>query len=253
MYRLRKRLGLYSRFAGIGFIALSIIFLVLSVYDQFIVFEVDSVVAFVAAIVLLLRDPRSKVEATVFDASQVSTNQAIGDLSTRLRTDFHYVPNGDGVAGVELVASGSSRVGAQGGGQKGGPSGASSPGTVTPPGRGLAILFTREEGLKKVTMRDLNDSLTSALREGFGLASSAQITEEENRVKVVLKHPTSSCGCADSDGGPGRIGCTVASFIAVLVAAATNRPLSLEGCKTDSETDTRTVAMRLEQASPVSG
>ena len=57
--KLYGRVGRYSRYAGIGFIVLSVVFLVIAVSDQFIVFEIDSIVAFLAAIVLLFKDPRA--------------------------------------------------------------------------------------------------------------------------------------------------------------------------------------------------
>jgi len=256
LYGLRKRLGLYSRFAGLGFVVLSVVFLILSVYDQFIVFEVDSVAAFVAAMVLLFRDPHSRVESSVLDAAQLSSDQAIQELSARLKKAFRYVPTGDGVAGVELVASSSRRNASRDSLPNSDSPGVASPAgsaVLTPPGRGLAVLFAREEGLKKVTMGALRVSLTDALRDDFGLARSAEIVEEGERVEVVLHHPASGCACkVPEDGGPGRIGCTVASFLAVLVSAATDSPLSLEGCKNDRDSETWTVTMHLDKTASVS-
>src|SRR2546425_265803 len=50
--RLYASVGRSSRTAGLGFGALSIALLILSVYNGFIVFEIDSIIAFLAAIVL---------------------------------------------------------------------------------------------------------------------------------------------------------------------------------------------------------
>ena len=100
--KLYRGVGRYSRYAGIGFIVLSVLFLVIAVSDQFIVFEIDSIVAFLAAIVLLFKDPRARVQARVFDAVMGSTDEAIGELSAS-DAGFTYVPTGEGVEMVVII------------------------------------------------------------------------------------------------------------------------------------------------------
>ena len=92
-------MGRHGRYAGLGFIALTIIFLVLAVADQFIVFEIDSIVSFLAAILLLFKDPRARVQVRVLDAIMGSSDEAIIELSTFSDAGFTYLPTGEGVEG----------------------------------------------------------------------------------------------------------------------------------------------------------
>src|ERR1017187_7179133 len=73
MSKLYKSVGRSSKFAGIGLGVLSIVFLLLAVYDGFFLFEVDSVIAFMAAIFLLFKDPRARVQSRVLDAMLLSS------------------------------------------------------------------------------------------------------------------------------------------------------------------------------------
>jgi len=239
--KLYGSIGRSSRYAGLGFIVLSIIFLVLAVGDQFIVFEIDSIVAFLAAIFLLFRDPRARAQVRVLDAIMESTDETIGELSTFSDAGFTYVPTGAGVEGVVVVPDG---------GRPSAPFRA-----FTPPGRRLAMIYAREVGLTQITMDVLSASLSGAMQENFGLADSADIVSTDDGVKVTLHGASTTCACetdqARSDQ-KGSIGCTLASFLAVLVSAATKRPLSLEPCVHDVSADSWTVSMTLTPSIPVS-
>lgn len=179
--KLYGRVGRYSRYAGIGFIVLSVLFLVIAVSDQFIVFEIDSIIAFLAALVLLFKDPRARVQARVFDAVMGSTDEAIGELSAS-DAGFTYVPAGNGVEMVVIVPEN------QGGAAlpNGAPSKAPTMEAITPPGRGLAKLYMREMGVTHLTMDVLRASLPEAMRENFGLARSVDIISTDDRVDVTL-------------------------------------------------------------------
>jgi hypothetical protein len=250
--RLYSSIGRYSRFAGAGFIALSVIFLILAVSDQFIVFEVDSIVAFMAAALLLFRDPRARVQARVLDAALLSSDQTIEGLSTPLASGFTYLQKGKDVEGVVVVPE----VYTLDGLPTGRPLG--TPAEITPPGRRLAQLYKREAGLGDVTMEAILSSLAEVMRENFGLARSVKIesNDEAGVVKMVLYGAPATCSCGEGDLTPtaenGCIGCTVASFLAVLVSAATKRPISLHRCIHDVGSDAWTVPMILGTSAPVS-
>lgn len=245
-----SRIGRYSRYAGLGFIALSVVLLVLSAYDQFIVFEIDSVAAFLVAVFLLFRDPRARVQTGVFEAILGSTDKAIEELSTLTTVSFTYVPTGPGVDGVVVVAEGpkkrlranSTRV--------------SAPPTreLTPPGRGLANLFVREAGIGELTMDKLGASLPNAMRERFSLASSTEVVSDGDNVSITLRGATATCTCATSgsEQSPSNssIGCPVASFAAVLVCAATKRPVTLKPCTLDTGTGAWKISMSLGVGTP---
>jgi len=240
--RLYGRVGRYSRYAGIGFIVLSVLFLVIAVSDQFIVFEIDSIISFLAAIVLLFKDPRARVQARVFDAVLGSTDEAIGELSAS-DVGFTYVPTGDGVEMVVIIPEIAERSVLP----NGAPSSVPSMDAITPPGRGLAKLYVREMGVTQLTTDVLRVSLPEAMRENFGLARSVDIVSTDDRVDVTLHGASTTCTCGVGQKDPtskGSVGCAVASFLAVLVSAATNRPVLLERCVREASTGTWTIPMR---------
>jgi hypothetical protein len=240
--KLYGRVGRYSRYAGIGFIVLSVFFLVIAVSNQFIVFEIDSIVAFLAAIVLLFKDPRARVQARVFDAVLGSTDEAIGELSAS-DVGFTYVPTGDSVEMVVIIpelAKGAAQP-------KDAPSKAPPVEAITPPGRGLAKLYVRETGAKQLTMDVLRASLPEAMRENFGLARSVDIVSKDEGVDVTLHGASTTCTCGIGQKEPasrGSVGCGIASFLAVLVSAATNRQVLLERCVREADTGAWTIPMR---------
>jgi len=237
--RLFRSVGRRSRYAGLAFIALSIVFLVLSVSDQFVVFEVDSIVAFLAAIFLLFKDPAAKVQTRVLDAILTSSDRAITELATSSNVGYTYVPTGDRVEDVVVMPSNS--VPAQ-------PPDGWTPSahslTITPPGRGLAALYKREAGLTLVTMDALRASLSETMRESFGLAHAVDIDSRDDGVTVTMHGASATCTCDDHrTAAGGSIGCTLASFFAVLVTTAEKRPVSLGSCVHKIDLDSWTVPM----------
>jgi len=247
--RLYGSVGRHSRYAGLGFIALSIIFLVLAVADQFIVFEVDSIVSFLAAILLLFKDSRARVQVRVLDAIMWYGDETIGELSTFSDAGFTYLPTGDHVEGVVVVSAPLEKVAALNRDRSGAPFEG-----FTPPGRGLAKIYVREVGLTQVTMDTLRASLPGAMQENFGLADSVDIASTDDSVKVTLHGASTTCACESDRVRPskGTIGCTIASFLAVLMSTATKRPVSLEPCVHDLGADTWTVSMILGPGALVS-
>ncbi|MDA4136365.1 MAG: hypothetical protein OK449_05115 [Thaumarchaeota archaeon] len=241
--KLFNRVGRYSRYAGLGFIILSIAFLILAVSDQFVVFEVDSLVAFLAAIFLLFRDPRARVQVGVLDATLTSSDRTIAELAAPSLTGFTYVATGNRVEDVFVIGADFEQALITSEENRNMPSL-----MFTPPGRGLAELYKREAGLVQVTMDALRASLSETMREKFGLARSASIDSKDDGVTISLQGAPATCSCGEghtNNAKGGSIGCTVGSFLAVLVTTATKGPVSLEPCVHDANTDTWTVSMRL--------
>jgi hypothetical protein len=118
--------------------------------------------------------------------------------------------------------------------------------SVTPPGRGLAELFTREAGLKQVTLDGLKGSLPEMMVDNFGLADSVELSITEGLAEIVLRHPSASCSCPDDPRRlRGYLGCTIASSLAVMFCAATKEQLMLQKCVHDETEDTWKIAMVL--------
>jgi hypothetical protein len=247
--RLYTRVGRTSRIAGVGFMAVSILFLVLSVYDQFIVYEVDSVVAFLVGVVLLFRDTRARVQAGVLDAMLLSSGQAIAELSSDA-DGYTYMSLGESVDDVVVVPTGSEPLARPKRGLR------QSQKRITPPGRALATLFLREAGLTHATMDGLAVSLPRIVCENLGLADSLSIRDKGERVEVVLRGPASVCRGRSDGTNPalrGVVGCTVASFLAVLYSSASKRPVVLEDCVRDEATDTWRIGLNLGPAAGATG
>lgn len=243
---LYRRIGQRSRISGLAFVALTMGLLILSAYHPNIIIEIDSIVSFLAAVILLVKDPRSRVQTRVLDAIVLSSDQAIAELSAQSGVSYTYLPTGNSVLDVFMVPTPAGN----------GATPASDPAEevtvkLTPPGRGLAVLFKREAGLAQITMDALTVSLPSVMRENFGLADSVDIDGNGESIVVTLSNPTATCDCGRNmprDGSKGYIGCTVASFLAVLFSTATRRQVTLERCVHDSDAETWRISMNLGAA-----
>jgi hypothetical protein len=239
--KLYRSVGRTSRVAGIGFAVLSVDLLVLSVRTGFVVFEIDSVIAFLAAVVLLFKDPRARAQARVLDAVLVSSDQLTQELSEYAGLEFTYVPTGKGVDEVVVLPARIQDIDI--------PNGVKSAAELTPPGLGLAQLFVREVGKQRLTLDVIRASLPQIITGNFGLASSVEVDVEQDQFVAVLRGAAATCTCdsGQADSG-GWIGCSVASFLAVLVAHATGRPLSLRKCVHDLAADSWKISIDLGPA-----
>lgn len=231
------RVGKRSRVAGVGFVALTVVLLLLSYWTKAVVFEIDSVVSFLMVLVLFFSEPRRKVQPRLLDAVLSSTERSIAELANAQYPGFNYVPGARGYSGVVMVPIADGKA---------------SSGTkvaVTPPGRAMAELFARETGILNPTMESLDASLPGVVTETFGLAGRAELEQKGDSVRVMLGAPSFECSCVDGvqTPHPGVPGCTVASFFAVLVCASAQRRISLMECKRDRDADTWEVSMQLEQ------
>jgi len=237
--RLNRRVGRYSVWAGIGFSGLTVVFLLLSASTQYIVYEVDSVVSFVAALILLLRDPRTRVQGKVLDAVLISSNKTMQELSGLEAESYVYMPKGNAVSEVVVVPRNKPSLASMGQRVE-----------IIPPGRTLAEVFTREAGVAHPTLEEVRASLPYVLRESLGLAESASVDVREDMVDVTILGSSVSCGCKGKPGDQvsGSIGCTVASFMGVLVSASTKRPVLLGECIRDDSSGTWKIPMTLGQS-----
>ncbi|MDG6902224.1 MAG: hypothetical protein JRM80_09725 [Nitrososphaerota archaeon] len=232
------RVGRYSLWAGVGFAALTVVLLIFSASTQYIIYEVDSVITFVAAVVLLFRDPHARVQAEVLDAVLLSTNETIIGLSENGGERYAYLPKGNDVGGVVAAPDRDARpIG-----------GRAPPAETVPPGRALAVAFGRISGATHPNLESLEANLSYVLRENFGIAESVAIERRGDDVDVTLKGSTVPCGCnvARPAEPTGTIGCTIASFLAILVSASTKRPLLLGKCVRDDAEGTWRVPMTLK-------
>ena len=239
VWGLYARVGMRQTMAGVGFIAASIVFLVLSVEFGSPVLEVDSVVAFVVAAILLLKESRSRVQSRVLSAVVGSLGATIAQLSSKVGSSFTYVPRGKGVSDVAILRSDSGPGEAPGSGF-----------SVTPPGMGLGVLFAREAEGSPMSVDSLAHLLPSIITENFGLAEAVDVSSDGNLVEVTLKKPAVFCSCPEDESrGTGVVGCTISSFLAVLYSYASRKSVSLNRCQVDKDSDRWKVSMFLLERS----
>ena len=230
---LRGRLGSRSRVAGLAFAALTVVLLALALATSSVVFEVDSVVSFLAAGVLLLSDPRRRADVRVMDAIISSGSRAVADLTAN-SAGATYAPRGKRRGDVVLVLDGQGATSKQAGT------------TMTAPGAALAELFFREYGVPP-SVEALEASLTTALQD-YGLASSAKVLPSKPGLRLVLGDPGFDCECAGAPGpDDGLVGCPVASFLAIALCAATGGSVVLGRCAHDRDAGTWEVSMETRQ------
>jgi hypothetical protein len=113
---------------------------------------------------------------------------------------------------------------------------------ITPPGRMLASVFIREVGLKQLSLASLSSALGPFMSDNAGLAKSVDIVVSEPVFKFKMTGAATRCSAAGLSHD-GQIGCPVASFLAVLLAAAIESPVILNGCEFESESETWTITM----------
>lgn len=94
-----------STSGAIALAGLTVVFILLSYRTGSVLFQFDSIVSFIAAVVLLFRDTTHTVQARVVNRMLTSSRQLIADLSAYGLggSSFLYVPEGRRVADVMLV------------------------------------------------------------------------------------------------------------------------------------------------------
>jgi len=245
--RLSKRIGRGSKLTGISLLATSGIFLVLSVQYPYIIFEMDSIVAFIAGLVLITKEQQRTVQAPVLNAILASCDRLVADLSReRSGSFFYYVPSGDGPSEVVILS------------RKGAPTyleelllldgiAPQNSAVLTPPGRALAQLYQRELGLGNMSEEALLNSIPDSVKRRFALADKASVAMTKDSAEITLSHASllDSCQTETESASFGRIGCTVASFFAVLFASATGRIVVLRSCEHDEAVSAWKIPMTL--------
>jgi hypothetical protein len=234
---LRGRLGRTSRVAAAGLMILSILLLVFSVVVSSLIVEIDSVVSFLAALVLLFREPSARISARAYDALLLSANRSLSELS--LRNDLVYVPLGKTVNDVVVMSEHEKSTPTDG-------NPAAPILRITPPGRDLANVFMRESGLPRLTVEGLTATLPGVLCRDFALASSVRLSIGSDSVEATLEG-AKDCGCdlVSGEVKGGTLGCMVGSLLAVLYSSATERKVVLERCRRGPENGQLKVTMRL--------
>jgi hypothetical protein len=256
---LHKRFGRRSRGAAIVLIVASFAMLVISYFYPSIVLQLESIIAFIAAIVLLFREQRHSVQLRIVTRMLNSSHEFIESLArdNLNPVDYSYFPLGPGISDVAILPS--SELGTQFGqlpDEEGARNGNSMEQKsfshkLVPPGRGLAELFERE--IPSRTLDELIGSLSAVVCQRFELASAARAIFDGKVISVILVQPALKDSC--NSGGAKEpkvtsvIGCAVCSMLATLICYTTRRETKLNECLYDMLRDVSTV--RLELGEPL--
>jgi len=103
-------------------------------------------------------------------------------------------------------------------------------------------------------MDGLAASLPRMVGETLGLADFTSIHVKGDRVDVTFSGASLICSPRSDKaiaGSRGVVGCTVASFLAILYSSASKRPVLLEDCVRDEAADTWSVGLNLQPAPKV--
>ncbi|MGI0090621.1 MAG: hypothetical protein ACREBS_02830, partial [Nitrososphaerales archaeon] len=252
-----RRTGRKSRMGAILLLVLSVILLVVSYRYPNIVAEVDSVVAFAAAIVLIYKDTTHSIQLRVVDRILDSSRAQISQLAslTRFPEQNYYVHElkGEKVTDVFVVPSSSSPPSLslqpeenKGGVQQPGGNHQTEATELIPPGRSLSEIFLRELAKENPDLQDLAGAMQPIFSESLGLAfaSSMQVTSQDS-VSVKILQPVLKNPCVRPDAGSSTtlysLVCVVCSLLAVLICYASKRSVSIEACHHDAKENITTI------------
>ena len=261
---LRRRTGRKSRTGAIVLLILSVILIVISYLYPNIVVEVDSVVAFAAALVLIYRDTIHSVQLRVVDRILDSSHAEASQLASMMKfpSQSHYVHEmkGEKISDVFLVVPSSSSLSSRRPKEDSGViqqaddnnNRQSETIELIPPGRSLAQLFLRELAKDSPNLQDLSNAMQPIFSENLGLSfeSSMKVTSPDS-VSVRIIQPVLKSPCAQEGSGEGSpteysLVCAVCSLLAVLVCYASKRPVSIKSCYHDAKQRITSIEYHLE-------
>ena len=242
----RRRLGSKSRIGAVVLLVLSLILLVVAYRVPNIVVEVDSVVAFAAAIVLIYKDASHSVQLRVVDRILDSSKAQLLQLASfkfPSQTGYIHQPRGERVTDVVVVPSSSGLENEQP------PDGDQ---TVlvelVPPGRSLAQLFLREVGKDNPTLEDIVGAMQPIFSDNLGLSLASSMKVTSDNVSVLILQPVLKSPCAESQGSQVNysLACVVCSLLAVLVCFTSKRSVSVKSCSHDANQNVTSIDYHLE-------
>ncbi len=214
---LRRKRGRKSRTGAIVLLALSVALLVISYRFPNVLAEVDSVVAFGAAIVLIYKDTTQSVQLRVVDRILDSSQSEVTRLADLLKLSHSraiHVLKGEKVAEVILELKPDIDIVVE----------------LVPPGRALAALYFREMARESPTLEDLANSMQSVFSESLGLSLSSSMQVNPDSATVKILQPVLKIPCSQSDGPEDSLVSPVSSLLAVLICYVSKRSVWIEKC-----------------------
>lgn len=238
---LHSRFGSKSRVAAVILLLCCIVLLIISYNYRNIVVELDSIIAFVAGLILLFKDQKHTIQLRIMNNALESSHAFMESAGIREMIgngSYKYVPAGKTISDVILKRLGEFSTDAKqdilGAVQ------------LTPIGRGLAQLLVREMPVESPTVDDLLESLPSILTDKLNLAAGAKVFRGPDNLEFLLSQPTLMEECSNSASDDFRsLYCQTCSMVATAVCHVSRREITIEGCDRNEELDTSTIRIRL--------
>jgi hypothetical protein len=242
--KIRKKMRRNSLIGGIVMTAMAITFTFLSYFTKSIVLEADSVVSFVAALLLFTTEQSDTVQKRVMAKVIGSFDRMILDFAPSVLKDYRlvFVPMTKGVDNVvNLLEPINTQTEDQ----------LSTPFTFTPPGRGLAELALREIGQSNPTIETVLDSLPRFVTGELALATGLEIKPiSENLYQFAFVRPVTLDGTSKEEKS--AITSITASLVGVLLAHSSKRNITVEDYSLNTDQGNETFIMKIHEKSSIS-
>lgn len=235
----RKKMKRNSLIGGVVMTALAIFFAFLSYFTKSFVFEADSVISFIAALLLFTTEQSDTVQKRVVGKVIGSFDTILSELTPASLGDGRvvFVPISSNVENVvTLLEPLRSNDGNE----------IVTPLSFTPLGRGLAELALREIGQTSPSVDSLLDSLPHLVTGELALATGIQIRSTSIDVyEFILDHPVMINGISGNKAKP--VTSVIGSLFGVLLAYSSQRNVSIVDYSTNPAEGTERIVMKIEE------
>jgi len=207
-----------SRYAGIAFLSLSVIFLVLTLLTQHLVFEIAFLLSIFIGALLSIRETESYIRLGTASAIVISLFLGLKNLLYEMGVDgrIEFVPLGKDSDKISAQVYSTEREFQ----------------FMLELARPLTHIYELELGdLKKLELSDLNRDLPKVIVDGLRLARSIELIYDGNKIEVVVRKPTLWALYLEESLTPiiDRIGCPLSCSIAESIAQCTGRAVFFKG------------------------
>ena len=242
--KIRRKMKRNSLIGGMVMTAMAITFAFLSYFTKSIVLEADSVVSFVAALLLFTTEQSDTVQKRVMEKVLGSFDKIILEFAPSGLRDYRlvFMPM---AKGVESVVSLLEPIGTQ---TEDNPN---TPYTFTPLGRGLAELALREIGQSNPTIETVLDTLPRLVTGELALATGLEIKPiSENLYEFVFVRPVTLDGTSKEEKR--AITSITGSLVGVLLAHSSKRNITIEDYSLDTNQGNETFVIKINEKGSIS-
>lgn len=208
-----------SRYSGIVFLGMGVVFLALTLQTPNPIFEVTFLLSIFIGSLLSLRETESYIKVGTANAMMLSLFLSLKNLLYEIGVDgrIEYIPSGKGLDIVSAQVSVQEREYQI---------------ILLELSRPLAHIYELEMGdLKRLELSDLYKGLTKVIVDGLLLAQGIVFKPSGDLIEVVVRKPTIWAIYLEESLKPiiGKIGCPLSSSIAESIAKCLGRVVMYQG------------------------